>query len=360
MKPFAKLFVANFKEFTRERLALFWTFAFPVLFILLFGAIFSGGETGTYQIGVALEDQSPIAQGFMEALKYVPIFEVKEGSREDELQALKDGKRRLVIVVGADFGQLVTSGRQGSIDVYHDPSQTTVAQVLLPIVRKVASEFERNVAGTPTLVQLNERAIQARHFRFIDFFVPGILAMTLMQLGLFAGLPLVIQRQNHILKRLGATPLPRWTIIASSVAFRLVLSLVQALLIIIIGRLVFGVQMEGNWLFLIGMVLLGAATFVSLGFLVASFTRTQETAVPLFMVIQFPMMFLGGVFFPVESMPAFLKPVVQAIPLTYLGDSLRQIMVDSSPLHSHLVNIVVLGGWLVVCLILSVRFFRWE
>ena len=81
---------------------------------------------------------------------------------------------------------------------------------------------------------------------------------------------------------------------------------------------------------------------------------------PLLMTIQFPMMFLGGVFFPVEMMPDFLRPVVQAIPLTYLADSLRQVTVDASALHSHVVNLSVLGGWLVACLALAIRFFRWE
>ena len=360
MKAFYKLLVANAKEFTRERAALFWTFAFPILFILLFGAIFSGGEDVQFSVGLVVEDTSPVAQGFAQSLQNILVFELHEGDREAELQALKDGDRQAVIVLGSDFGELVTSGKAGDIDVYYDPLQTTVVQVLLPIVREVADEFERSLTQRPSLINLNEKPIQAREFRYIDFFVPGILAMALMQLGIFSAIDLVVQRQNRILKRLGATPLRRSTVVASSVFFRLIISVVQAFLIILVGRVVFNVQMGGNWLYLIGIVLLGATTFIAMGYALAARVRTEKTATPLIMSIQFPMMFLGGVFFPIETMPDFLRPVVQAIPLTYLGDSLRQIMVSSSPLHSQVLNISVLAGWLVGCLALAVRFFRWE
>lgn len=360
MKPFASLLVANLKEFVRDRPALFWMLAFPLIFILLFGAIFSNEDNVSFDIGLVVEDQSPVAQGFAEALKSIDVFKITEGGQAAELGALKDGDRRAVIVVGPGFGASIAAGGTGDVEVYYDPSQTTVVQVLLPILRKVATEFSFAVTQTQPVVALSEKSIQAHNLRYIDFFVPGILAMALMQLGIFSAIPLVIQRQNRILKRLGATPLPRRTVIASSVVFRLILSVVQAAVIILVGWAVFRVEVAGNWLLLAGMVLLGAATFVSIGYLVAAFARTEESAMPLLMVIQFPMMFLGGVFFPVESMPSFLKPVVQAIPLTYLGDSLRQTMVGASALNSHLVNVAVLGGWLVVCLVLSVRFFRWE
>lgn len=360
MKPFVKLLLANLREFVRERPALFWTFAFPILFILLFGAIFGEEESTRFSVGIVVEDTSAVAQGFAESLEQVPAFEVQKGTRQAELQALKDGERRAVVVIGEGFGESVAQGQAGDIDVYYDPSQTMVVQIVLPIVRKAVSEFERTLAQTPPLLRLTERSIQAHNLRYIDFFVPGILAMALMQLGIFAAVPLVIQRQNRILKRLGATPLPRSTVVATSVFFRLIIAAAQAFLIIAIGRLVFDVQMQGNWPYLIGMVLLGATTFICIGYVIAAVVRTEETAMPLLMIIQFPMMFLGGVFFPVETMPDFLQPIVQAIPLTYLGDSLRQIMVGSTALHSQVINISVLAGWLVGCLALAIRFFRWE
>lgn len=81
---------------------------------------------------------------------------------------------------------------------------------------------------------------------------------------------------------------------------------------------------------------------------------------PIIQIVQFPMLFLSGIFFPIEIMPDFMRPIVEAIPLTYLGDAFRQIMVDATPLHSLATDVAVLAGWLVVCMLLAIRFFRWE
>ncbi len=134
----------------------------------------------------------------------------------------------------------------------------------------------------------------------------------------------------------------------------------QVVLLLGIGRLVFDVSIQGDRLLLAGFLALGAATFIALGFLVASISPTEEAGNAITQLVNFPMMFLSGIFFPVEIMPRWLRPIVEAMPLTYLGDALRQIMVGASALHPLPLNAAVLGGWLVLCVALSVRLFRWE
>ena len=115
-----------------------------------------------------------------------------------------------------------------------------------------------------------------------------------------------------------------------------------------------------NWAMLAGFVVLGALTSVSMGYVIAAFLRTEEGAIPVIQLIFMPMMFLSGIFFPVEMMPGFMKPILTALPLTYLGDALRQIMAEATPLHAMATNTYVLTGWLVLCVALTIRFFRWE
>jgi ABC-2 type transport system permease protein len=134
----------------------------------------------------------------------------------------------------------------------------------------------------------------------------------------------------------------------------------QTALLVGIAYAVFDVQMLGNWGALLGIVGLGALCLISIGYLVASLVRTEESAMPILQLVQFPMMFLSGIFFPVEMLPAFMKPVVSAMPLTYLGDALRQIMVQSTPVNSMNTNIIVMSGILLVCMVLSIRLFKWE
>ena len=355
MRVLRKLLVSDIKQFFRERSALFWTFAFPIFFILIFGAVFSGGDNVTFNVGLAVEDNSPSALQLSGALQQVPAFKLYMGNQSAELQALKSGDRRAVIVIPSGFGQTLLQKGNVTIDVYHDPTQSSSAQVLA-IITQVLEKF-----GQPTpLINVNPVTLQTHEIRAIDYLTPGILAMAIMQLGIFAAMPLVVQRENRVLKRLGATPLRRSTMILSTVSFRLLIAIGQAALIIIVARLVFHVPMLGNWFFLAGVVILGALMFLTVGFMMSAFAKTQESAMPLLMMVQFPMMFLSGIFFPVEMMPGFMRPIMDAMPLTYLGDSIRQIMVQSTALHSHLINLGVLAGWFIVCLIVAVRFFKWE
>jgi ABC-2 type transport system permease protein len=181
-----------------------------------------------------------------------------------------------------------------------------------------------------------------------------------MQLGVFAAIPLVQQREKLILKRLNATPLPRWVLVGSNVLVRLVIAAAQTALILGIGVSVLGVQIAGNWLAIVGFVALGALTFTSIGYVIASFARTEEAANGMTSVVQFPLMFLSGIFFPLEIMPDWLRGVASFMPLTYLGDALRQSMVGGAPFQPLPIDALVLVGWLAVTLGISARYFRWQ
>jgi len=360
VRVFSKLMAAHFKQFVREKAAIFWTFAFPIFFILIFGAVFGGMDETIFPVGLVVEDDSAVAGQLNATFQNVSAFELHVGQRDDELEALKNGDRRAVIVVNEGFGDSVAQGKQADIDLYYDPTQTTSQQVVLPIIYQVVDGFDRAMAQAPSMIQVNEETLQAQDLRAIDYLVPGILAMAIMQLGIFAAAEIVSDRENRVLKRLGATPLRRSTMILSTIAFRLIVALCQAAIIILVARLAFDVPMLGNWAFLLGMVILGTLTFLAMGYMLSAFAKTERTAIPLLMSIQFPMMFLSGIFFPTEMMPGFMRPIMDAMPLTYLGDALRQIMVESSPLHSQLVNFGVLAGWLLVCIVVAIRFFKWE
>jgi ABC-2 type transport system permease protein len=195
----------------------------------------------------------------------------------------------------------------------------------------------------------------------MDFFVPGVVSMSLMQLGIFGSLTMVSLRERKILKRLGATPLPRRTLVLSQVVLRLLISVVQAFIILTVGRLVFDVQVGNQIPIMLVFILLGGLAFVAMGYLVASFARTEAAGQAIVQVIQFPMMFLSGIFWPLEFAPDWLEPVIKVMPLTYLGDALRQVMVEgSSKLFPLPVDAAILTGWLLVSLFVAFRFFRWE
>lgn len=360
MKPFYKLTLASFKQFFRDKTALFFTFAFPLLFMLIFGLVFSNEGSVSYDVGLVRDANSPAATQISQALGTIPIFSIEEGNLNDELNELKKGDLRAVIVIPADLESTIGHGQTANVTVYYDPAQSSSAQIILPVLQQTINEINRQLTQQPVLLQLAEVSIQSKTFRGIDFLVPGILAMSILFLALFGGLPMVEWREKQVLKRFSATPTRRSTLIASQVVYRLVLAVIQTVIIIVVARLIFKVQMTGNWLVLFGLVLLGTLSFVSIGYLAVSRAKTTEGAMPIIQLIQFPMLFLSGIFFPVEILPNFMRPIVDAMPLTYLGDAFRQVMVNATPLYPLSIDIAVLAAWLVVCLVLAIRLFRWE
>jgi ABC-2 type transport system permease protein len=361
MKALFQLYLANLTEFTRDRLAMFWTLAFPIFFIVLFGIIFSGGGDTTYDLGLVVEDSGPVGEGLRQTFGQVTVFKVTEGERDAVLAKLKKGDLSVVVIVPPGASAAVTSGQSTKLEVHYDPTSQVTANIVLSIVEKVVDGFERGFTQRPTLLTLERFTVTASRLRNIDFLLPGILAMSLMQLGLFATAPAIVQlREQQVLRRIGATPLPRTTLIAAQVLHRITIGLVQTVVIIIVGSLMFKVSILGNVAMLAGFVLVGALMFVAMGYMISGFAKTQESVIGISQLINFPMMFLSGLFFPVEVMPAWIRPVVVAMPLTYLADALRQIMVGAPPVNALAIDFAVLVAWLIGCSILAVRFFRWE
>lgn len=360
MSAFGQVFLASIKDLIRERMNLFWFLGFPIIFMLIFGMIFSGNGNVNYDVGLAYDSEGPLVDALSAGLSAVSAFTLHKGSHDDEVGELKKGKRMLVVEVPSGSLQSIMAGETLRLSVYYDKSKPVANQVLLPMIRQILDEVERRMTGRPRVFNVDPRPVQRARLKDIDYLLPGILAMALMQLGLFGALRVVSLREQKILKSLGATPLPRGLLIAAEVLVRILMAMVQTLSMVIIGRAVFGVNVTGSWYSILGVVFLGAVTFVSLGYMLVSFSKTEESGQGIIQLVQFPMMFLSGIFFPVEFMPSFLRPVMAAMPLTYLGDLLRQVMVGAPPTYATSTDLIVLGGWTVVTLVLAARLWKWE
>lgn len=416
MKSFSALLSAGFREFSRDRMALFFTLAFPLMFLFLFGLFFSQqGDASAYSVSIVLEDpDDQVALGFYCMSEMIdhdeegeaainaddlqlcaPLFDaaraaglagggempvpdqaaalplrISRGDREKELEELRNAERKAVIIFPTGFGEKVESAlasgdtaniELADIEVHFDASQTTSAQIVQQIISALLNEYERQLSGVTRLISTEFVSITAEELGLMDFFVPGVIAMSLMQGGLFGTLVIVSWRERKILKRLGATPLPRRTLVSSQVSLRLIIAVIQTFIILAMGVVVFDINVTDQPVLMLGFIILGSLTFIGIGYLVASFAATEAAATAIVQVIQFPMMFLAGIFWPIEMAPEWLRPVIYAMPLTYLGDALRQVMVKgSSALFPLWVDAAVLAGWLLVCLVIAFRYFRWE
>jgi len=360
LKVFQKVFIANLKEFYRDRSSIFWMIAFPLIFTFIFGLVFSGGNQATFSIGISSGQSTPITERLVEEFRGIPTFRVSTGSLDDELDALKEGNRRLVLELPAITRSDLEERSTSEINVYYSKGEGETNRALLSAVKDILSGVERSITGERPLFTLIDSPLETRELTQFDYVMPGILAMALMQLGLFGVFQFMSLRENKVIRGLAVTPLPREILFESEVALRLLVAIFQTFLIVVVGRLVFGVELVGNLFLLAGLVFLGAGTFVSMGYMLASFTRSLEGGRNLIQTVQFPMMFLSGIFFPIEIMPGYIRPVVRAIPLTYLGDALRQVMVGFPPEYSLRVDVLVLSVWLIFSAVLAIRYWKWE
>jgi ABC-2 type transport system permease protein len=367
MRALRALIVANIKSFTRDRSAVFWTLAFPILFVILFGSIFSGGSTSRFDVGWVDLDGSQGSAQLRAGFAATKLLNLSDVTQDAGLDKMRTGDLDAVIVVPAGFAAAVAATQSGSataspltLTVYTDPSQSTQSGTIQQIVGQVVGAANQFASGKPPVLVMQAASVQTENLSAAAYFVPSILAMALMQLGIFSAVPLVQQREKLILKRLSATPLRRSQLVSSNIVMRLLIAAVQAALIIGIGVALFGVTMVGSLAMIAGFIVLGAVAFIAIGYVIASFAKTEESANAMTSVVQFPLMFLSGIFIPIALMPAFLQPVAALMPLTYLGDALRQVMVGGVPYAPLPVDAAVLAAWLIGSFLISARWFRWQ
>ena len=282
MRGLVPLSLANLRSFLRDRAAVFWTLAFPILFVVLFGTIFSDVGNASFDVGWVDQDGTPASSRLRSAFDATKVLSLDDGTLEDEKAAMERGDVDAVIVVPPGVGAAITAGSKpgtaagpGSVAlvVYTDPSRSNAAQAIAQLANAVVMGTNLEISGRPPVLAIRSESLQTQQLTTVSYFVPSILAMALMQLGVFAAIPLVQQREKLILKRLNATPLPRWTLVLSNIFVRLVIAAVQTVLLVAIGIGFLHVQLSGNWLPVAVVVLLGALTFVSIGYVIASFAR---------------------------------------------------------------------------------------
>jgi len=207
---------------------------------------------------------------------------------------------------------------------------------------------------------MREQTVQTNPPRMIDFYIPGMLGVAFLWLGVFGtAQAVVIQRETQVLRRLSVTSITRATMLTAEVAWRVSIGLLQTATFLIVGYFGFQVGVK-DWLPFAATVLLGTLVFVCLGYVLAGLGRPSESVMAIAQLTQFPMMMLSGNIFSAEMLPGFFQPIVAAMPLTYLSDLLRQTMTGATPMYPMTQDFAVLGTWFIVLLLFAAKLWRWE
>ncbi len=197
--------------------------------------------------------------------------------------------------------------------------------------------------------------------RAIDYMFPGIIVMALMVNGIMVSATLFVEeRGKGIYRRLSLTPLKRQTIIGAQIIHRYIVTLLQTILLLAVGVFGFKVNIVGNYFSFWLILTFGSLCFLSIGFALATLIKSTRSATPICMIVFFLMLFLGGIFFPLNIIPDFLSVIAKVLPSTHLNDALRLLVIEGASLGSVWLELLIVGAWFIVSLGLSIKFFRWE
>ena len=342
--PLLQLTLVRFREFLREPEAVFWTFVFPLLLASGLGLAFRSRPADVARIGVL--STAPAAESIRASLAGDSTLQVISLDDSAAATALRIGTVALVVV--ADDSQRV--------EYRYDRARTEARTA-----RLLVDQALQRKRGRVDAVQVSESLVSERGSRYIDFVLPGLLAMNLMGSGMWGiGFSIVDARRKKLLKRFVATPMRRHHYLASFLVMRLGLMVIEVSVITLFGFFAFGVPMRGSLVAFGVACLLGALTFGSLGLLVASRARTVEAASGLMNLLMLPMWVASGVFFSAGNFPDAVQPVIQALPLTAVVDSVRGIMIQGLGWGALAPEFAIIATWLVLSFGIALRFFRWR
>lgn len=349
--------------FLRNRQALFWTFFFPLLLMGLLGIVFGHGLGGSFDLAVVKLDDGMVASVLVQALRNADGVDVRVvGSEQTALRLLDDGSVQGVLVLPPDLQQDFSTGSGTTLLPFrYDDSDVATAGQVVGVTQQIVETAGNGIADVRPRLGIEPRGVKAAGLDYLDFLVPGIVALSIMQTAIFgvAG-TLVTYKEKGVLRRLRATPLPMRSFMGANVLTRILISLAQMAVVLAVGILLFHVTVNGSLLAVCAVSVIGSATFVSLGFTIAAVSKDTEVAQALMNVVQMPMMFLSGIFFPMTNAPAWIQPVVKLMPLTYLADALRAVIIDGAGLWAVRWDLVVLVAAGAAFVLVARRYFRWQ
>ncbi len=344
MKAMRKLLGSSVKMLYRDKQTLFWALAFPVIFAVVFG-LFDFNQAPTVRIDVVGERSSPVYSALVDGLKQVGTFEVHEKADLSVAKTeLSSGDVDVVLSVPGS-PEATTS----TLQVLYNGSNFDTNQFALTTIQQIVDGLNLRMSGvTQPPIGVASKAVEAKTVSYYDFLLPGLVAMGVMNFSIVGmGVAIARFREQRILKRILATPLAPVKFLSAQVAARLLLSIVQAALILAVGVYVFDGHVYGNALWLFVLATIANLTFLNIGFAVAGRASNPDAAQGIGQAIALPMMFFSGVFFPTDSLPKVVETAVKYLPLTPLIEAMRKVSIDGASITATGWQIAQLGIWVV-------------
>jgi len=375
-------------EFSRNRVMLVMLFVFPFFMMAMTGYIFpSGNSIKDMPVGVVNQDSVNGTSGVpgYDSLQFTAALHAGNnktgffdfetvGSYDVAKERITKGELNGAVIIAANFTDNLEHGRQGYVTLLYDQSNPTMSTQLIAILNGVIDQMgtkraeftvqrfnvsAENSTAVVTPYSVKTKGTVPGNPSYFEFLAPGMMMMVVM-FSVMTGLPRAISHEKELGTFDGvlAAPTSRFSIILGKTIAQSVRGVIQGMVVMLIALTLFGVTINGSILLAVLLLLLGVFSFIGIGIVITSVASDEETAQTFMMVLQFPMMFLSGVFFPIQQMPWYMQGISKALPLTYATQAMRKVVVLGAGPGDILTEVLVLLVFGVVLLALSIPLFK--
>jgi ABC-2 type transport system permease protein len=353
----------SIRRYFRDRLAIFFTVLFPLIFLVVFGS-FSKSNDVNFHIGLINQSHSQFSRQFVSDTKNNKMFKI-----DDEVTDLDNAKTKMsrseidaTVVLPPSFGDIKDGHPSGQAEILYDQNNISAAQTLQSVLQGEFEGINSKLVQTKAPFSVTSKSTNTQGLSKLDYTVSGLIGFSIIGLGIFGPVNYFPQmKKEGILRRLHITPLRVWQYFIASVLSNAVIGLFSiAIMIAVASTPLFHFKIIGNYFELAIFLVLGILTIFGIGLAIGGWAKNENQAAPLANIVVFPMLFLSGTFFPRFGMPEWLQQITSFLPLTPIIDGIRMIATEGKHLTDIGPQLGLMAIWAVIIYAIAFRVFRWE
>jgi ABC-2 type transport system permease protein len=363
-RPVWALTNAFTKRLFRDKVAIFFTFLFPLIFLFVFGTLNRGDGNVSFDIALINRSESEFSRQFVDELKKNESIKINEKITEfnDASTRLGRGEIDSILELPTDFGKVNEQGMpNGKAIVFYEEASPQSGQTFGAVMTSVLNGVNQKIAPYNAPFTVEQQSTKTSTLKPFDYVFSGLIGFSILSLGLFgmaSGLP--SDKKAGFVRRLRATPLTAPQLILGTALHYLLLGVVSIALMMVAGVWLFEFDMRGDYLNFGIFAIFGTLVMLGFGLAIGGWAKNEVQSAPLTQIIALPMMFLSGSFFPRFLMPDWLQQIASFLPLTPIIDGMRLIMTEGKTLIDLGGQLGLMAVWLVVIYFIAFRVFRWE
>lgn len=370
MNKFRSVFtfaLIDIKRTFRDKTGLFFIFVFPLIFLFVFGGIFGGNNDLSFNVALINKADNEFTDQFVKNIQKDDLVKIDADATTDSAaeEKLQRGEIDAIIKLPESFGEPSEgeSFPSGRAEIVVDQNSQQAGQTLSSVLDGVFTEVNKSITNAPTPFSVELTTAKAPGMTQFDYTFAGLLGFTLLSLGIFGPTSVFPRmKQQGIMRRYHTTTLRVWQFFTANVLSQMFVGVLSVTIMFVVAMTVpmFDLNMRGDYLSLLVIILLGTATMFGIGLAVGGWAKNENQAAPLGNIISFPMMFLSGTFFPRFLMPEWLQNVSALLPLTPINDAIRLIITEGQTIFELGPQLAMTVAWMVVIYVIAFRVFRWE